>query len=94
MITANTDVSTLLAEAKKGLNDVLNGEIFTVGDLFKKVEWRRIPITKRLLLGARFFDEVNKGVIAGIEPITKTPRMQQRYWKKIPGFADDVKGFW
>ena len=94
MINVDTDVSALLTEAKISLNNVLNGEFFTVGDLFRRVEWQRIPLTKRLQLGARFFGEVNKGAITGIKPITRTPRTQQRYWKQIPGFADDVKGFW
>ncbi len=94
MITKSTDVSVLLDKAKDALNDVFGDEIFTVGDLFRRVEWRRIPVSKRLQLGARFFDEVNKGIITGIEPINKTPRMQQRYFKLTPGVNDDVKGFW
>lgn len=39
MINVDTDVSALLTEAKISLNNVLNGEFFTVGDLFRRVEW-------------------------------------------------------
>ncbi len=57
-------------------------EVFTVRDLFRGIEWRRIPIGKRIQLGSRFYNEVEiSKKIKGIKATTKTSQNQQQYMK-------------
>lgn len=74
------DVNILLDQAIREVDQLFNGEIFLVKDLFKGYEWNRIPLKDRLLLGTLFLNFVNKtpGSIIAIE---KTSSNQQRYRK-------------
>jgi hypothetical protein len=84
---------------KKKKNDAkrkMAEEVFTVKDLFTGIEWKRIPLGKRIQLGSRFFSEVNNNKITGIWPTDKTTQNQQQYKKfdtsqyepetDVPGF--------
>ncbi len=84
MVDMNTAVETLLDLAKAAVKkDVMSGEIFALRDLFRGVEWERIPVEKRAQLGARFYDEFRRRVITGIEENGKTQKYQQLYRKII-----------
>lgn len=74
------DVNTVLDQAIKETDLLLNGEIFLVKDLFKGYEWNRIPLKDRLLLGTLFLNFVNK-TDCSIEAIGKTSSNQQKYKK-------------
>jgi len=79
-------------EAKRKIDE----EVFTVKDLFTGIEWKRIPIGKRIQLGSRFFNEVNNNTITGILPTDKTTQNQQQYRKfDASQYASetDVPGF-
>ena len=68
MVDMNTTVDTLLDLAKAAVkNGVMDGEVFILRDLFHGIEWKRIPVEKRAQLGFRFYDELNKGIITGVE---------------------------
>ena len=66
---------------KKAIKAKMEAEEFTVRDLFRGIEWRRIPIGKRIQLGFRFFNEVEDKKIKGITPTKKTSQNQQQYMK-------------
>lgn len=66
---------------KKAIKAKMEAEEFTVRDLFRGIEWRRIPIGKRIQLGSRFFNEVEDKKIKGITPTKKTSQNQQQYMK-------------
>jgi hypothetical protein len=74
------DVNKLLELAIRETENLENGEIFLVKELFKGYEWNRIPRSDRLLLGTLFLNYVNKadGAIRAIE---KTTSGQQKYKK-------------
>ncbi len=72
------DVNDLLAEAIKETDNLDEGEVFLVKDLFKGYMWNRIPLKDRLLLGTLFLNHVNK-TAGKIEAIEKTSSNQQRY---------------
>ncbi|MEL7622499.1 MAG: single-stranded DNA-binding protein [Clostridiales bacterium] len=76
-----SDVNEFLEIAIKETENVENGEIFLVKDLFKGYEWNRIPRNDRLLLGTLFLNHINKSKRT-IQPIEKTTSGQQKY-KKI-----------
>lgn len=75
-------VNTLLQEAIQETENIHDGEIFLVKDLFKGYIWNRIELKDRLLLGILFLDYVhqNEGPLQAIE---KTSSHQQRYQKVI-----------
>jgi hypothetical protein len=58
------------------------GEVFLVKDLFKGYVWNRIPRKDRLLLGTLFLNRVNK-MDGSLKAIDKTSSNQQRYEKII-----------
>jgi hypothetical protein len=72
------DVNDLLEEAVKETENLQDGEIFLVKDLFKGYIWNRIAVKDRLLLGTLFLNYVHK-VQNGIEIYEKTSSHQQRY---------------
>lgn len=76
------DVNELLNIAIKEAENLNQGEVFLVRDLFKGYEWNRISRSQRLLLGTLFLNYVNtsKDSILAIE---KTSSGQQRYKMKI-----------
>ncbi|MGI6748358.1 MULTISPECIES: single-stranded DNA-binding protein [Bacillota] len=74
------DVNELLEEAIKETENLNEGEVFLVKDLFKGYVWNRIPRKDRLLLGTLFLNYVNK-MEGNIKAIEKTSSNQQRYEK-------------
>ena len=76
------DVNELLELAVKETDNVLNGEVFLVKDLFKGYEWNRIAVKDRLLLGTLFLNYVHKNE-SDLMAIEKTSSHQQRYKKII-----------
>ncbi|NLI93744.1 MAG: single-stranded DNA-binding protein [Peptococcaceae bacterium] len=76
------DVNDLLNNAIKETENLNQGEVFLVRDLFKGYEWNRISRSQRLLLGTLFLNYVNtsKDFIQAIE---KTSSGQQKYRVKI-----------
>jgi len=76
------DVNKLLDEAIKETDNLNDGEVFLVKDLYKGYFWNRIPRRTRLLLGILFLNHIRKtnGIIKAIE---KTSSNQQRYQKTI-----------
>ena len=55
-----SDVNKLLDEAIKETENLHEGEVFLVKDLFKGYVWNRIPRKDRLLLGTLFLNLGNR----------------------------------
>lgn len=72
------DVNELLNTAIKETENLNQGEVFLVRDLFKGYEWNRISRSERLLLGTLFLNYVNTSK-ASIQAIEKTSSGQQKY---------------
>lgn len=72
------DVNKLLNTAIKETENLNQGEVFLVRDLFKGYEWNRISRSERLLLGTLFLNYV-KTSKAFIQAIEKTSSGQQKY---------------
>lgn len=77
-----SDVNELLNVAIKEAENLNQGEVFLVRDLFKGYEWNRISRSQRLLLGTLFLNYVNTSKDS-IQAIEKTSSGQQRYKIKI-----------
>ena len=75
-----TDVNKLLDEAIKEAQNLYEGEVFLVKDLFKGYVWNRIPRKDRLLLGTLFLNSVNQ-MDADLKAIEKTSSNQQKYMR-------------
>lgn len=75
-----SDVNELLEKAIIETDNLNEGEVFLVKDLFKGYVWNRIPRKNRLLLGTLFLNWVNK-LDGNIKAIEKTSSNQQRYKK-------------
>lgn len=75
-----SDVNELLEQAVKETENLNNGEVFLVKDLFKGYVWNRIPRKDRLLLGTLFLNYVNK-MEGNIKAIEKSSSNQQKYEK-------------
>ncbi|OQB13034.1 MAG: hypothetical protein BWY15_01998 [Firmicutes bacterium ADurb.Bin193] len=75
------DVNELLEIAIKETENINEGEVFLVKDLFKGYIWNRILRKDRLLLGTLFLNQINK-MNGNILAIEKTSSNQQRYKKK------------
>lgn len=73
-----SDVNDLLNIAIKETENLNQGEVFLIRDLFKGYEWNRISRSKRLLLGTLFLNYVNTSKIY-IQAIEKTTSGQQKY---------------
>lgn len=74
------DVNCLLEEAIRETENLNEGEIFLVKDLFKGYIWNRIALKDRLLLGILFLNYVHK-VNGDLRVFEKTSSHQQRYIK-------------
>lgn len=74
------DVNELLEEAIRETENLNEGEVFLVKDLFKGYIWNRIPRKDRLLLGTLFLNRVSK-MKGNIKAIEKTSSYQQKYKK-------------
>ena len=72
------DVNELLNNAIKETENLNQGEVFLVRDLFKGYKWNRISRSERLLLGTLFLNYVNTSK-ASIQAIEKTSSGQQKY---------------
>lgn len=72
------DVNELLELALKETENLNDGEIFLVKELFKGYEWNRIPRKDRLLLGTLFLNYINRNT-GSIQVIEKTTSGQQKY---------------
>jgi len=80
-IDATWTVNDLLDEAMRTLDDVESGEEFTVSDLFRGFEWKRLPMGTRIKLGSQFFEQT-KNLDSRVIPAEKTAQNQQKYTKK------------
>jgi len=79
MIDNTTSLQTLLNTAIAALNDVAPGEEFTVKELFRGFEWKRVQQGYRIKLGGMFFDYAKKDGAALLMICGKTPQNQQIY---------------
>ena len=75
IITSNTSVENLFYESVNTLSYLHPGEIFTVKQLFRGFDWKRIK------LGSMFFNYANNNGSSIIKPLGKTPQNQQQYEK-------------
>lgn len=82
MVTDKTTLQELFDEAKEKTDKiVLENEIYILKDLFRGIEWNRIPKGNRTKLGGqylRYIEEHRKD----IENAGKTPQNQQKYKKR------------
>lgn len=74
-------INELLSQAIQETENLLEGEIFLVKDLFKGYVWNRIPVRDRLLLGILFLNHVHQDE-SRVCAIEKTSSHQQRYQKR------------
>lgn len=70
------DVNELLEEAIRETENLNEGEVFLVKDLFKGYVWNRIPRKDRLLLGTLFLNRVSKmnSVLKAIKRLLRISR--------------------
>ena len=81
-IDAATPLDVLLQAAKDTLELVETGEVFTVRELFRGFEWKRLPMGERIRLGSLFYVYAQT---EGLDRVTigeKTKQNQQQYIKK------------
>lgn len=71
---------SILEIALKETENLNDGEVFLVKELFKGYEWNRIPRKDRLLRGTLFLNHVNRHA-GRMQPIEKTTSGQQKYKK-------------
>ena len=81
-IHSSTSFDDLFAEAQKAISDVEPGESFTVRDLFRGIEWNRLPMGTRRVLGSAILDYVRGPWKDQVAEAGKTPQNQQIYIKK------------
>lgn len=74
------NVNELLDMAKIEMQNLNQGEVFLLRDLFKGYEWNRISRSDRLLLGTLFLNYI-KTTKSEITAIEKTSSGQQKYTK-------------
>lgn len=78
-------INELLKEAVDELDQIKEGEIFMLRDLFKGYVWNRIGVSTRLRLGILFNEEA-KTMNNAINVLKKNSANQQKYEKnKING---------
>ena len=83
MVTKDTNLNELFEVACQSADTIVqSGENFRVKDLFRGVEWSRIPKGLRTKLGSLFFAYVNGKASETFEPVGKTPQNQQIYKRK------------
>ena len=81
IITSNTSVENLFYESVNTLSYLHPGEKFTVKQLFRGFDWKRITTGNRIKLGSMFFNYANNNGSSIIKPLGKTPQNQQQYEK-------------
>lgn len=77
-----SNVNQLFDDAIRKTENLHEGEVFLVKDLFKGYAWNRIPRKDRLLLETLFLNWVNK-TDCSLQVIEKTSSNQQRYKKSM-----------
>ena len=83
MVTKDTTLNELFDAAFLSADTIVqSGENFRVKDLFRGVEWNRIPKGFRTKLGSMFFAYVNGEAKNKFIPVGKTPQNQQIYSKR------------
>jgi hypothetical protein len=83
MVTKDTTLNELFDAACLSADTIVqSGESFRVKDLFRGVEWSRIPKGFRTKLGSMFFAYVNGEAKNNFFPVGKTPQNQQIYSKR------------
>lgn len=73
-------INEILKEAVDELDQIKEGEIFMLRDLFKGYVWNRIGVSTRLRLGILFNEEV-KTMNNAINILKKNSANQQKYEK-------------
>lgn len=82
MVTKDTPLNELFDLAYQSANEVVRaGEKFRVKDLFRGVEWQRVPKGFRTKLGFMFYAYVTEQASDTFELAGKTPQNQQMYLK-------------
>ena len=82
MVTKDTSLNELFDIACLYADTIVqSGENFRVKDLFRGVEWSRIPKGFRTKLGSMFFAYVNGEAKNKFFPVGKTPQNHQIYSK-------------
>lgn len=81
MITAETTLQELFDLSLVSLKDVNSNEEFLVKDLFRGIEWNRIPKGLRTKLGSMFLAYAEKEASDVLVVLGKTPQNQQIYRK-------------
>jgi len=79
LITSTTTLQELFDHACSSVNEVLPDEKFLVKDLFKGIEWNRIPKGFRTKLGSMFLNYIKGEASTRFEILNKTPQNQQIY---------------
>lgn len=83
MVSKDTSLIELYNMSCSTANTIVQvGESFRVKDLFRGVEWNRIPKGLRTKLGTMFFSYVNGEARDVFEPTGKTPQNQQIYIRR------------
>ena len=77
-----SNVNQLFDDAIRKTENLHEGEVFLVKDLFKGYAWNRIPRKDRLLLETLFLNWVNK-IDCSLQVIETTSSNQQRYKKSM-----------
>jgi hypothetical protein len=80
-------MNELLNQAIQETENLQEGEVFLVKDLFKGYVWNRIPVKDRLLLGILFLNHVHQDD-SRVCAIDKTSSHQQRYQKRTLAFPE------
>lgn len=76
-----------MEEAIRETENLNDGEVFLVKDLFKGYVWNRIPRKDRLLLGTLFLNHVSKIVVSKSAPsiLCYTPTLKTTLKKLFSG---------
>ena len=74
-------ISEHVQYALKELEKLESGEQFTVKDLWKGYEWKRIERPDRLLIGRFFYNAIMEQKPCPVKVLDKTPAKQQKYQK-------------
>lgn len=83
MITQTTTLKELSDAARRSAAEIVqSGENFIVKDLFRGVEWNRIPKGMRTKLGVMFLAYVIGEAKNEYALVGKTPQNQQIYTKR------------
>ncbi len=83
MITKDTKLDMLLEYAIEVVDQDLNsGEIFTVRDLFRGFEWKRLAVGPRIKLGSMFYAWAQSDDGSSIVEIKEKNKQNQQQYQK------------